>query len=112
MEPSALRPRLWYKPPATDTKPVFDKILESCERLFEGRNVGITLVGDDGAVHLGPYRGPDRRELESIYPLPLSSESGSGSAILERRVMHYPDIEGGADVPEPVRRGRDRKSVV
>jgi len=88
-----------------DTKPVFDKILESCERLFEGRNVGITLVGDDGAVHLGPYRGPDRRELESIYPLPLSSESGSGSAILERRVMHYPDIEGGADVPEPVRRG-------
>jgi PAS domain S-box-containing protein len=88
-----------------DTKPVFDKILESCERLFEGRNVGITLVGDDGAVHLGPYRGPYRRELERMYPLPLSSASGSGSAILARRVMHYPDAEGGADVPEPVRRG-------
>ena len=88
-----------------DTRPVFEKILESCERLFEGRNVGITLVGDDGAVHLGPYRGPRRRELESMYPLPLSSKSASGSAILERRVMHYPDVEGGADVPEPVRRG-------
>jgi GAF domain-containing protein/anti-sigma regulatory factor (Ser/Thr protein kinase) len=88
-----------------DAQPVFDKILESCERLFEGRNVGITLVGDDGAVHLGPYRGPDRQELERMYPLPLSTASGSGSAILARRVMHYPDAEGGADVPEPVRRG-------
>jgi signal transduction histidine kinase len=88
-----------------DTKPVFDKILESCERLFAGRHVGINLVGEDGAVHLGTYRGPGRLELERIYPLPLSRESGSGSAILERRVMHYPDVEGGAEVPEPVRRG-------
>jgi PAS domain S-box-containing protein len=88
-----------------DTKPVFEKILESCERLFEGRNVGITLVDDDGALRLGPYRGPHRRELERLYPLPLSRESGSGSAILERRVMHYPDVEGGTHVPEPVRRG-------
>jgi len=87
-----------------DTKPVFDKILESCERLFVGQHVGINLIGEDGAVHLGPYRGPGRPELERIFPLPLSRESASGSAILERRVMHYPDIEGGADVPEPVRR--------
>jgi PAS domain S-box-containing protein len=88
-----------------DTKPVFEKILASCERLFEGQNVGITLVGDDGAIHLGPYRGPARQDLEKMYPLPLSGASGSGSAILARRVMHYPDIEGGADVPDPVRSG-------
>ena len=87
-----------------DTQPVFDKILERCERLFVGQHVGINLVGEDGAVHLGPYRGARRSELERIYPLPLSRESASGSAILERRVMHYPDTEGGADVPEPVRR--------
>jgi PAS domain S-box-containing protein len=87
-----------------DTKPVFDKILESCERLFAGRGVGINLVGSDGAVHLGPYRGPGRPELERLFPLPLTRESASGSAILERRVMHYPDVEGGADVPVPVRR--------
>jgi len=35
-----------------DTAPVFDKILESCQRLFEGYLVGVTLVGSDGRVHL------------------------------------------------------------
>jgi signal transduction histidine kinase len=87
-----------------DTQPVFDKILESCERLFVGQHVGINLIGEDGDVHLGPYRGARRPELERIFPLPLSHESASGAAILERRVMHYPDMEHGADVPEPVRR--------
>src|SRR5687768_4015353 len=29
-----------------DTKPVFDKILASCQRLFEGYLVGVTLVSD------------------------------------------------------------------
>jgi signal transduction histidine kinase len=88
-----------------DTRPVFDKILESCERLFEGRNAGIALVGDDGAVHLGAFHGPGREALERHFPFPLSEESGSGAAILQRRVMHYPDVEGGTDVPEYMRRG-------
>ncbi len=87
-----------------DTTPVFDKILESCERLFVGQHVGINLIGEDGAVHLGPYRGPRRPEVERVFPLPLSRESATGLAILERRVMHYPDMEHAADVPEPVRR--------
>ena len=88
-----------------DTQPVFDKILESCERLFEGRNVGISLVADDGALHLGPYRSPNREELMRHFPVPLSHESGSGAAILERRVVHYPDVESGADVPNTRERG-------
>jgi formate hydrogenlyase transcriptional activator len=90
---------------AADTKPVFDKILESCQRLFEGRHVWINLVGDDGAVHLAAYKGADRDAFQSIYPLPLSRDSGSGTAILERRVAHYPDIEQGTDVPMHTRRG-------
>ena len=77
-----------------DTKPVFEKILESCERLFEGRFAGVGLVGHDGAVHLGAYHGPGREALEKHFPVPLSEESGSGVAILQRRVIHYPDVEG------------------
>jgi signal transduction histidine kinase len=88
-----------------DAKPVFDAILESCQRLFEGRNVGINLVGDDGKIHIGAYHGRNQAELERHFPVPLSMESGSGAAILQRAVVHYPDIEGGKDVPDYARRG-------
>jgi len=86
-----------------DTRPVFDVILQSCRRLFAGRYVVVNLVGDDGAVHLGAYHGPGRDEIARHFPVPLSEASGSGSAILERRVMHYPDVEA-RDVPEFTRR--------
>ena len=87
-----------------DTKPVFEKILASCHRLFEGHLVGITLVSDDGGIDLAAYDGPRADDLRRIYPLPLSRESGSGAAILDGTVKHYPDAESG-DVPKGVRDG-------
>src|SRR5205823_4679295 len=65
-----------------DTAPVFEKILESCQRLFEGYLVGVNLVEDDGAVHLRAYRGEKRDQMLRVYPLPLTPESGTGQAIL------------------------------
>ena len=87
-----------------DTTPVFDKILESCQRVFSGRNVGIGVVGDDARVHIGAYKGHGRAEFEAHVPVPLSMESGAGAAILLRQVVHYPDCEA-PDVPEYARRG-------
>ena len=89
-----------------DTRPVFDKILDSCERLFDGLHMGISLVGGDGAVHLVAQHGPapNREAFERTFPVPLSLESGTGSAILTRQVMHYPDVEHGPDVPAYVQR--------
>ena len=87
-----------------DTRPVFEKILESCQRLFAGRNVGINVVGDDGKVHIGAYKGFGRAELEAHFPVPLSMESGSGAAIVQRQVVHYPDCDA-AGIPEYARRG-------
>ena len=88
-----------------DTAPVFDKILESCESLFAGRFAGINLVGEDGLIHLRAYHGPGREDLERVFPLPVSAESGSGAAIVTRSVIHYPDVANGDGVPEPTRRG-------
>jgi signal transduction histidine kinase len=88
-----------------DTAPVFDKILESCERLFEGRIVGLNLVGTDGMLHIGAYHGAHREEFERIFPIPVTSESGSGLSIVERRVVHYPDTERGEGVPAKTRQG-------
>ena len=88
-----------------DTAPVFDKILESCQRIFAGRIVGLNLVRDDGKLHIGAYHGAHRVEFEKIFPIPLTIDSGSGLAILERRIVHYPDAQQGVEVPERTRRG-------
>ena len=87
-----------------DTEPVFEIILRSCERLFAGLNVGINVVGDDGAVHIAAYHGRGRAELERHFPVPLSEASGSGAAILRRTVVHYPDVDAPG-VPDYARRG-------
>src|SRR3989442_1643676 len=98
-----------------DTKPVFDKILDSCERLFEGHFVGITVVGDDGRVHLAGYHGPNREGLAKSFPLPVTRESATGMAILDRKLVHFPDVMGAADVPPLVRRlseANDVRSII
>jgi len=87
-----------------DTKPVFDKILASCQRLFQGYLVGVNLVDADGRITLRAYDGPRAEELLRIYPLPVSRASGSGVAILDAAVSHYPDSEADG-VPAGVRAG-------
>jgi signal transduction histidine kinase len=89
----------------SDTAPVFDKILESCEHLFAGRIVGLHLVGEDGMLHMGAYYGPYRKEFERTFPYPMTAESGSGLSIMERRVIYFPDTEHGEGVPAKTRLG-------
>jgi PAS domain S-box-containing protein len=88
-----------------DAQPVFDKIIESCERLFAGRIIGLNLVGEDGLIRIGAYHGAGREALERVFPLPVNSDSGSGLAIVEARVVHYPDAQHGAEVPAATRQG-------
>jgi len=87
-----------------DTKPVFDVIMESCQRLFAGDTVGITLLREDGMLDVGANAGPGFDQLKKIFPQPLARDSASGVAILERRVLVYPDIEAG-DMPAKSREG-------
>jgi len=88
-----------------DTDPVFEKILESCERLFAGKLVGVNLVGEDGVIRLAAYHARGREELEKIFPLPVDGGSGSGAAISTRSVVHFPDAQNGEDVPQRTRQG-------
>jgi len=88
-----------------DTAPVFDKILENCERLFAGRIVGLNVVREDGNLHIGAYHGAQREEFDKIFPMPPSSNTGSWLAIKERRVVHYPNAEDEAEVPATTRQG-------
>src|SRR4030095_3971781 len=67
-----------------DTKPVFDVILQSCQRLFGGDTLGLTLVRDDGMLDIGAYAGPGGDELHGLFPQPLTNDTASGTAILEQ----------------------------
>src|SRR5213079_1825379 len=57
-----------------DTAPVFDKILDSCERLFAATGLGIYLVDDDGLLRKAGFRSArekPERALAGTYPRPL-----------------------------------------
>jgi signal transduction histidine kinase len=88
-----------------DTGPVFERILASCERLFEGRLGVINLIREDGRVHLAAYHGPGRDKLEQIYPFPLDDTSATGRVVLNRRSIHFADIEKDPQVPPLARVG-------
>ncbi len=94
-----------------DTKPVFDKILESCQRLFAGTLIGVNLVDSEGRFHVSAYYGPGREELEKIMHVPVDDSTGSGAAILRRAVLHFPDIMIGDDVPWRARQGCQQTGI-
>jgi len=96
-----------------DTAPVFDKILHSCQRLFDSGQVAIALIGEDGLMHfdteldIAAERGGEQGRsaaalIKAQLPRPVS-KSIHGLAIQKRQTLHYPDVMNGADVPEGLR---------
>ncbi|HSC07262.1 MAG TPA: GAF domain-containing protein, partial [Steroidobacteraceae bacterium] len=87
-----------------DAAPVFEAIAESCAQIFQSEQIGINLLGEDGAIHLGAYRGRNRDEyIEWMRSGP--TREGGKVLNLRRGVAHFPDVEHGADVPEAIRQG-------
>ena len=90
-----------------DTAPVFDKILDSCQRVIACTDLSLLMLGDDGLVYIGAVRGPGGLKTTADYvPLPLQ-RTIVGEAVQRKRVMHYPDAMQGPDVPRAVRRLAD-----
>ena len=101
-----------------DAQPVLEKILESCSHLFYAQGMAVTLIGDDGMLHLSATRAiakadapegwrtpEDAARIEawsrSVFPMPLTG-TGTAAAIASGRVLNYPDALNGADVPRGV----------
>jgi signal transduction histidine kinase/ActR/RegA family two-component response regulator len=77
----------------SDTAPVFDKILDSCQRLFSSDELGIFLVTDDGEhVCTGQWRGSAMDALRRVAPMRLD-DSFTGQAIRERRTLQVDDAQ-------------------
>jgi len=90
-----------------DANPVFDKILDSCERLFAATSLGIYLVDETGILHKAGFRAArekPERALAGQLPRPVEG-TATGIAIRERRVVHFADVLGAPEgVPEPLLR--------
>jgi two-component system, NtrC family, sensor kinase len=77
----------------TDTKPVFDAIVRSGLNLFPDAVVAISLP-DRNLVKLAAIGGADEAGAEALqgrYPMPLSHEFITGTAILDRREIELAD---------------------
>jgi signal transduction histidine kinase len=79
-----------------DTKPVFDKILQSCERLFAGTLITIHILGEDGLTRIVAHQGPNREAFMASPPAPVTDQRATGICIQRRTVLHYPDTEDEA----------------
>jgi len=94
----------------SDASPVFGKIIQSCETLFNVDYANVVVLGDDGLMHLvqdtsndenGPVSG-FKEMLRSEFPRP-ARDSIHGYALHKRQVLHYPDVLNGPGVPEGLR---------
>ena len=98
----------------TDTQPVFDAIVQSCQRLFSGK--AVTLIFPRGdmleSVAFSSDQG-DQRGADVLKPWPLDRDSATGACILDSRVINVGDTTEGAKryLPHARPRGEARLQV-
>ena len=80
----------------TDTQPVFDAIVASCQRLFAGKAVALVFP-KDGMLESVAYSTDlhEQRGAGFLKPWPLDRDSGAGTSILDSRVVNVADTEEG-----------------
>ena len=94
-----------------DAQPVFEKILDACQRLFGANDLAVCLTdaGDDPSDHSGArvlrlsaQRGVFTEAAAGSYPRPLKGTL-SEMAIKRGEVLHLADTRTSPDVPDYVR---------
>ena len=83
----------------TNVQPVFDAIVGSAVRLFNGR--AALLLVKDGKIYMGARGGadlPDQDAIDRGYPIPLDRNTVVGQAILDQKLMQVADFEA-PDLP-------------
>ena len=84
-----------------DSAPVFDKIIDSCRRLFSSEQLGIFTLADDRRMHAVAWRGDAIDAIAKTFPKPVD-QTISGRVMTERRTVHLPDAAAASDVPASV----------
>jgi signal transduction histidine kinase len=85
----------------TDVQPVFDAIARSAVRLSGG--AGVRVVRFDGALmhlvasHSSQVEAASDGAFRTRFPMPPDRRLGVGRAILDRAIVHIPDLEHDAE---------------
>jgi signal transduction histidine kinase len=87
----------------TNVQPVFEAIVQSALRLFDGNLIGVLLVHGDRIVRPAFVSTSNQPVAQDFYPMPLDRDTLAGRAILDHQFVHVEDIEAESNVPE---RGR------
>jgi signal transduction histidine kinase len=85
-----------------DAKPVFDAIARAASSVIQNARVQLFLVRDGDLHHVGGTGLSDEQheKMTRLYPRPLASTSYAGTAILEKRTLHVPDVLADPNSPE------------
>ena len=91
---------------ASDAAPVFEAIIDACQRLFGGEEIGVYTVGQDDMVRVAAWRGARAEEVRhDVTPV---GESVTGRIIRERRTHHIPDLVAEPGISSTVRERAER----
>ncbi len=81
----------------TDTQPVFDAIVQSCQRLLGGKTVVLVLPsGRMCESRAAASDGTDQGAAQRMKPWPLDRGSGAGACIVDSRLIAVADTAEGA----------------
>ena len=87
----------------TDVQPVFDAIVQSALRLFNGNLIGVMLVNGERIERPAHASAGVLNDVQNLYPMPLDRSTLVGWAILDRKFVHVADVQADAEVPERAR---------
>src|SRR5262245_27467727 len=83
----------------TDTKPVFDVIVQNLRRLF-GTRVAMVQVLKDGMAHLAAAAQDEEFEtLNQQFPRPVDGSTASGRAMVSKQVVQLAPMLGNPAAP-------------
>ena len=85
-----------------DPQPVFDRILQSAEDLFQADVRGVFVIGDDGLLHCVANGGAFAEHIRAHFPIAVAG-SATAQAIELGHVVSYADVVHGDDVPDGLR---------
>ncbi|MCA0873911.1 GAF domain-containing protein [Seohaeicola saemankumensis] len=87
-----------------DAKPVFSKILDSCQRLIPCRDLVVLTVESDGLVHVGELRGKyAERQVRGYKPMPPEQTMMQAVAAVDG-VTYFPDAINGPNTTPVLRK--------